>query len=647
MTLFELAKKNMRRNLKQYVLYFYPMVFSIAIYFTFVSLQYNQQVNESSMTLGKISPALSAASVLLYIFASLFIWYSNAFFIKRRKKEIGLYSLFGMRKKQVSKLLLNEIFILGGLALIAGVGIGLVFSKLFAMILVKLMDSQIIVTFEISPVALFQTIVAFSITILLAALYNYRIIYKNTLLQLFKAEKRGETVPKAAFIPAALSLLLLGFGYAALLQPSTSTVWKEFGFLVVLFSMLALFIGTYLFIRALSIWVLKIIFSYKKIAWKGVHLISISSLLYRIKGNVIMLSVLALLTTLTLFSMGTTFSLYNNMSQISKMNLPHSFMYSVPSEENSRKIEEMMDENGSANLIYSETLPSIQVHDQLGEISRLWNGQTIILYSESDINRLAKEMGLSESFSLKDHEAVAFYDGNLDQNEDPYSGKRLRFSDEIEVKIVSYEPYTIFNLGSFMFPIVISDQLFEETKKTETVSFIQFDKIKNEKTAGKLATDIHNIIYEEQILVEESNLDGEVVFVSFYEQYKELTETYGLLLFISSFLGIVFLLSTGSMLHYKQLTEATADQSRYATLKKIGMNRKQIRKSVKNQLRVIFIIPLLVAIAHSSIIMTALSAFLQLNMLYPFLTAIASYIAIYYGYYLLTVSKYSRLVTEN
>ncbi|MBW8349853.1 hypothetical protein K0H71_10385 [Bacillus sp. IITD106] len=94
MTLFDLAKNNLKQNTKHYLLYFYPMVFSIVIYFTFVSLQYNKQIHESATVLGKVEPAFMAASVLLFLFSAIFIWYSNHFFVRKRKKEVALYSLF-------------------------------------------------------------------------------------------------------------------------------------------------------------------------------------------------------------------------------------------------------------------------------------------------------------------------------------------------------------------------------------------------------------------------------------------------------------------------------------------------------------------------------------------------------------------------
>ncbi|WP_409302727.1 FtsX-like permease family protein [Peribacillus sp. SCS-155] len=139
MTVFNLARRNIQKDVQQYLLYFYPMVCSIIIYFTFVSLQYNRQIIGAAGMLDKIEPAFAASSIFLLIFAAFFIWYSNAFFMRKRKKEIALYTLFGFPKKKVAQLLFCENILLGIAAIIIGILAGAFLSKLFAMLLVKLM----------------------------------------------------------------------------------------------------------------------------------------------------------------------------------------------------------------------------------------------------------------------------------------------------------------------------------------------------------------------------------------------------------------------------------------------------------------------------------------------------------------------------
>lgn len=435
MTLFSLAKKNIKLNTKHYLLYFYPMVFSMVIYFTFVSLQYNKQINESATALGKVEPAFLAASVVLLLFSAIFIWYSNDFFIRKRKKEVALYSLFGMRKKQVAQLLFYENFIMGIVALGIGMGIGIFLSKLFTMLLIKLMGFSVIANFEVSAIAIVQTLVVFIVIIIVTSIHNYRMIYRYSLLDLLKAEKLG--------------------------------------------------------------------------------------------------------------------------------------------------------------------------NDHVG---------------------------------VEKNQAIVFSDGNLNQHNDPYTGKMVTIEDH-RFTISKYVDKPVLNQGYYSFPMVINNEDYAQLKEQTIAKEMQVYKVKNEKSMESVMKEIEEIVFQD------SNVDrSSMIFSSFFQEYQKGVETYGLLIFIGGFLGIVFLLATGSMLHYKQLTEATMDQGRYDVLRKIGMNRKQIQATIAKQLLPVFLLPMVIAIPNSSFLIVALARFTEMNMLLPFISIIILYLAIYLIYYFITLRKYYSIV---
>ena len=631
MTLYDIARKNIFANTKRYILYFYPMTSSILLYFTFLSLKYNQQINESAAILDKIGPAFTAASILLFLFAASFIWYSNAYFTKTRKQEIGLYSLFGMQKKQIAKLLFFENLLVGILSLFVGLLLGVLLSKLFAMLLIKLMGFSIVAEFTIAPQAIVQTIIAFMITILITSLHNYRIIYRYSLLQLFKAQKKSEQEPKSSVILAFLSILLIGAGYYIFLQPSDT----HSGAMIVT-ALFAIILGSYLCMRTFITYLIKKLFRRKKFAWKGIHLISLSHLLFRIKGNVLTLTIIALLTTFTLFLLGTTFGLYSNLNKVSSLTNPQSYMYSVQNEENQQKIAALIKENGDSNLLYSVQVNYLQTDGDLSATRRYPDTYPITLIPNSDYQRLAKAMGYSNPASVTAHQALVFYDGNLDQKKDPYTNKDIKIKNEL-LTIASYQKYSLLNLESHQFPVVISDSLFEQIQGETKPNILQIYKIKNEQKAKKLNDNIYELLTKD-----EEDLNNPYVFSSHYNAYHIGFETYGLLIFISGFLGIVFLIATGSILHYKLLTEASLDQTRYQILKKIGMSAAQIRQTIKNQVLFIYLLPLFLATAHSTIMIQAVSTFLDLPMLLPLFLAIGTYTVIYAGYFFLTVSHYQK-----
>ncbi|MDZ5472042.1 ABC transporter permease [Bacillus sp. 31A1R] len=638
MTLFDIAKRNLKTNSKQYLLYFYPMVFSIVIYFTFVSLQYNEQIQASATTLGKIEPAFLMSSILLFIFAAIFIWYSNAYFTRKRKKEVALYSLFGMKKKQIAQLLFYENLILGMIALAIGIVIGTLLSKLFVMLLMKLMGFTLITSFTLSSKAVIQTIIAFMTIIMITSVYNYMLIYRHSLLQLFKAEKQGEKIPKSTSIMAIFSLLLLGTGYTLILQPSDSDIWSELGGLVFLGALLSMIVGTYFFLNSFILFTLKRLSNIKSVYLKGVNLVSISHLLFRIKGNVRILTVIALLSTFTLFATGTTFSLYYNLNNITDSNFPFSIIYTVQDEKKEKEIKNLINNSSQHDVKLSIKIPYLKGTGDLTSTSRYPSDYPVIVISETSF----MEMGHHTPLDLGSNGALAFNDGNLDQNKDPYTNKDIQILNE-KVKIISYEKYSLVNHSIFHFPIVISDALYQKLSTQLESKELQLYNITNEKQAKELTSKIQLTLYDS---VRDPDFIQDNIFSSYYDQYQKGLETYGILIFISGFLGCIFLLATGSMLYYKQLTEAVQDQQRYQILQKIGMNQKQIRLSIAKQLVLVFLLPLLVAISHSTVIIQAISNFIQINMALPFAITIGLYIVMYFVYYLLTLSKYHSLVNK-
>ncbi len=593
------------------------------------------------ITLGKIEPAFKTASIFLLLFSAIFIWYSNIFFIKKRKKEIALYSLFGMQKEQIGKLLFFENLIIGLIALALGVGIGALFSKLFVMILMKLMGFTFLATFQIVINAVIQTIVVFFIIIAIISFNNYRIIYRNTLIQLLNAEKHAERQPKSSWISAVVSFLLLGAGYTILFQPIDSSVWDKFGFNGVLFSLLSLTIGTFLFVRAFIVTLLKKLSSFNSIYFKGINLISISSLLFRIKSNIMVLTIIALLSTITLFAIGTTTGLYYNMNKIISDSYPVSMMYSVVDAAKDGKIKQIINKNLKDQILLETQADYLKVNGDLSTTGRMGADFQINVISENTYQQLSEKLGIEPKKKLSGNESIIFYDGNLDQNTDPYTGKTVNLTEQEKVKITFYQQETLFNQDYYPAYMAISDELYQKLASQTNENKLKIYQIKNENAAGKTFDKIQNLIHDGADFIETEN---ENLFLTRYHYYQELKQTYGLLNFISVFLGFVFLLATASILHYKQLTEATSDQPRYDILTKIGLNNKQTKQAVGKQLFLIFSIPLVLGIAHSAALLTLFARFIHLDMVLPFIFATVAYLIIHISFYFHTKHKYLSIL---
>ncbi len=138
MGLFSIAFKNVKRNFKNYAMYLTSMIFSVLIYSMFKAIEYNDQIANVADGMKTVSKSFSGASVIIALFVFIFIWYSNSFFIKKRKKEIGLYSMLGIKKKNIAAMMFYETMTMGVIALAIGIFLGAFFSKGFILVFLGL-----------------------------------------------------------------------------------------------------------------------------------------------------------------------------------------------------------------------------------------------------------------------------------------------------------------------------------------------------------------------------------------------------------------------------------------------------------------------------------------------------------------------------
>ncbi|MEH7365476.1 FtsX-like permease family protein, partial [Priestia megaterium] len=175
MNINQLVFRNFKKNVKNYYLYVFALVFSAALYFAFVTLQYDPALDATKGSI-KGGAAVRAASVLLVAIVSIFLLYANTIFIKRRSKEIGLFQLIGMTKTKIFRILTVENFMLYFSSLIVGILIGFSFSKVIIMILFKITDTKGIAKLHFSEKALIQTLIVFGVIYLLIMTMNYLFI---------------------------------------------------------------------------------------------------------------------------------------------------------------------------------------------------------------------------------------------------------------------------------------------------------------------------------------------------------------------------------------------------------------------------------------------------------------------------------------
>ncbi|EJS60641.1 ABC transporter permease [Bacillus cereus] len=640
MSLYSIALRNIKRNFKDYFIYFASMIFSIVIYFTFKSLQYNSQVGEAGE---RVNNGFQLASVMLIIFVAIFIIYSNGFFTRKRKKEIGLYSLLGIRKKEIGKMLFYENMLMGFLSLVIGIVIGSLLSKSFLQLLVSMMELGVNVHFEVPIGAVIDTAVIFCFIILYTSFKGYRVIYQFKLIELFRADNEGEGMPKGSKIMAIVSVLLIGSGY--FLSVTAIKNANDDNFMpLALYILLATVLGTYLLFMFFTIFALKRVRNKKSSFYNGMQIVTTSQLLYRIKGNAKSLATIAVLSAVTLTAVGTSVTMYYNAYMQAKKYKPVSYSYEKKDDHVDHKVKEILKEETEKNeVIHQYELETVKVVGEFGDdVSNkdALKSRTTDLMAQSSFNKIAKYLN-EETVDLKKTEAYAFdvMHGEGSRDTGVYKNRKAIFpiGEVAPVQIKEVKGRNITNLYELV--IVVPDEVYEQAKKTVGSHTVQNIDVKDERNSKVLTEKLKQVIPEE-------DAEGNNQFSDFYTIFRDGIEMSGLIMFSGMFLGLVFLLATGSIIYFKQLTEAHADRERYIVLRKLGVTKKEMKKAIAKQMRFIFFIPLVVGISHSLFAIKGLSTVIPYEIAVPLLISIGVYSVIYIGYYFLTVRSYFRIVSK-
>ncbi len=625
MTLFSLAKKNIKGNLNNYLLYFFSMVVSVVICYTFNSLVYTPEIKNA---VNNMEDMMSGTFFVLIGFIAVFIGYSNAFFTKKRKKEVGLYSLLGVRKKIIARMLFFENVIIGAITLICGLTLGIILSRLFIMLLLKLVGAPVDVSFSIPMEAIMTTTITFTVITIFTSLQSYLLIYRFKLIELFQAEKKGEKVPKASIISTVVSVILL-----------VSSYWLMFNEMAML-SMPLVVIGTYLLFRSLTVYLLKRAQKNKQNYYKGINIIGTSHLLYRIKGNALMLTVIALLISIALPYLQAGFSEYLITEKEAHEIAPFSYIHLSKDETSDNQIKRVIAKDKDHPITAQLDIPIIQVKGKTSAPFPDKDDLSINLISENRFHKMNKVLKLGDIPKLASEQAIAFkqYINHPVSNFTGHQVSILLPEGKYTFKLEKLEKKSIrLTSGPELLYIVVDDAMFNRVAKQVSPITYKAYKVEDEKTTEETS----------KIVMKLAGQDTHMR--TFYEEYKKLKAFTGMKIFLISSLALVLLVATGSVIYFKQLTEAHSDKNRYEILRKIGVNRKEVRTTIAKQTLFIFLLPLIVGILNAG--MSTMSLTLQYSMniqqdIISFMYAMTTYGVIYLVYYVLTINSYNRIVNK-
>ncbi|BAQ09744.1 ABC-type antimicrobial peptide transport system, permease component [Bacillus sp. OxB-1] len=642
MTLFDLVIRSMRKNIKHYYLYFFALIFSVSLYFVFATLQHDPAVVAQSG--GKMGTSFKVAGILLLVIAGIFVVYANAIFLKRRSREIGLYQLIGLTKGSVVRLLIIENTLLSAGALAIGIGAGILVSRLFLLLLMKLVGFDGFIELTFSVTAVIQTAVVFLAITVLTSVQMLSAVYRNSLLGLFNAEKKGEH-PKEPKTIRSAALALIGVGLVIFGYWLSGRMLNEMLFFNMLAVLATTILGTYLIFRIAIGWLFHQIRAHKQGHLGLYDSLSVASLMHRMRGNANSLTIITVLSAMTLAMLAGAYSLFYSTEKETRYTMPFDFMFeggsSSWSDAEDVSVEDFEAGLKAQGIEYTTAkieLLSVAGRFEKGVFPDFW-GPMEKIYANFVNAKQLQQAGLPVETP---EEGMIFFHSA----ETRPIAKDIRFPFEVYVTSVEGDrTFTVEKYGegnvvnnSFGYQFVVNETDFDTYKRTmPTESEVR-------------EVQVFNIVDKEQ-LVEASAIRNQKRQegtwsrgVDYYTMYKNAIESNGLLIFIAGFLGLVFLISTGSILYFKQMTEAEQERKSYATLRQLGFTVQEIMHGIIRKQAFVFGLPLLIGLLHSVFAIKAASFLFMSDITFPAAIAMGLYMLIYMIFALLTVGYYRKTV---
>lgn len=662
-----LALQNIRKNSKFYYPYILTMICTVASFYIMCAIATDEGVSKLRGA-EFVAFMMVMGLIIAGIFAVVLLLYTNSFLMKRRHKELALYNILGMEKRHIAGILCYESIYVALIGILGGLLTGILFHKLVALALFRLLRFEVPFGFTVSTTAIKIAVILFSSIIAVTLLLNLRRISKANPIELLQSSSVGEREPKSKWLLTIIGILSLGGGYYIAI--STESAMKALGLYFV--AVFLVMIGTYCLFTAISIVILKLLRKNKRLFYKTKYFIGISGMLYRMKQNAIGLANICILSTMVLVMVSGTLSLYIGTEDLLNKLYPGQINSQVvlKNETESEFKKDLMVEK--INDILSQNNIDITRFDDYtylafavgqgdgyyhGNIDQGFNVNYVQLcfITAEDYARVS-----NRAVELKEDEVLFFSDGisKLENIRIELGGESFDFN--IVERLSSFP--SLANMNAYIvdtgFIVVKDEVVLQRLYKSQRLAYNEMasnmkweaviDIDQKEELQIKYALEISNI----------SSADGIGDYHSFRvnTRAQNETETYAMtggFLFLGLFLGFLFIMATVLIIYYKQISEGYEDKGRFEIMQKVGMPKKEIRRSISIQILTVFFAPLIVAAIHVAfdfqLMLKLLSLFALTNAKLTMLCTLGTLLgfAVIYGIvYGLTARTYYKIVSS-
>lgn len=635
MTFQQFAFNNVRRNTRVYLAYFLSSVFTIMVFFSFaVNLFHPVIVNKSG---GAVEMIMGQTEAAILVFSFLFVFISVNAFLKVRSKEFGVLMMLGMSKKQLRRLLFMENMIIGCLAIIIGITIGLVFSKLLLMLLSSILSYGSL-SFYFPYKAILLTIGFFILIFLGISALTPLIIRTSDIITLLKGTKKPNKEIKFSIILSLAAVLLLSLGYFMALSPQLYDINPLLDKVVLFIERIqyteviittSVIIGTYLFFSQLSIFILQWLKRKRSFYMNKTNMLWISDLIYRIRDNTRMLFLVTILSAVAFTSITGVYALSSVVKDESLKDNPFALTYTSYSsngneQQQIKTIDGMLERYGFKFKKYkSEVIKQVSKDNNIIHIIKL-----------SDYNNRVSALGLEKMILDREQALLVPVYVRFDPKRDKTLSQKNIVLDngEINLKVVGIAPKVIFYSGLFRNLVVVNDETYNKItsiqEKYHSYSYDIPDWLNTFEVTEKL---------REELGVGEQ---GEYFWSTRIEGYILENQNKKLFLYVGFFLGAIFFLGASSFLYFRLYTDLNQEKNKYIGISKLGLSFKEMKKVASIQIGVLFFVPYVLASIHTYFAIKVPQTVLYSSVLNQFLVVIGVFLILNIIYYISVRSRY-------
>ena len=686
----KLAARSIKNNRQFYLPYILTVIGTCAAMYILYALNFDPGFDQlgAGTTNGQayVQFFMQLGIVMVSLFCFIFLVYTNSFLMKRRTKELGLYNVLGMGKKNIAGILVFESLYIAVIGIVLGLALGVLLHKLMMLLLYWLMRLPAPFGFAIQVKAMVNTSVFFVVIIFLTLILNLWRVGRSKPVELLRGGNVGEKEPRINWLVVVIGVLTLGGGYFI-------AVWVKDSVMAIAFYFVAVFlviIGTYCLFTSLSILALKALKKNKRYYYKSKHFISVSGMLYRMKRNGVGLANICIIATMVMVMISGTLSLYLGCDEVVRLNAPtdivaqarHNFVYS--DEEYAAEESEVINPDALNSYVLdlyakagAEPTSGYQV-EYLEAFTQVAgsNGQNVytnfyILTADTYAALTGEDapvLGEGETLALLNVPGSydTFMSGFRFQGYD--SSGNLTGEQSVEFHITG-ECRNILNT------LVRNDALLEAGEDNYVLMVVDGTDTLNElgqltKTGRYYWEGRYNFAQlsdSEQLALNEAfwSMDngafdfsahgcGYVGYFSSSARVSVEQDVFGMsggFLFLGVFLGLVFMMAAVLIIYYKQVSEGYEDQRRFDIMRKVGLSRREARRSIRSQILTVFFLPLIVAAVHIAfdfkLVLQLLTLFALRNTTLTALCTLgtlAVFCMIYALVYMLTARAYYKIV---